>query len=408
MLVFSMFAIINLMSEIQKNLLKPKIDLPGFFIGVSVLIVSLLFLITNYSIKHFLLLIIGFGLGFSLYHAAFGFTGAWRKFIIEKKGAGIRSQLFAISLAILFIIPFLNNKSIFGSDIVGAFGPIGISIVVGSFLFGLGMQLGGGCGSGTLFTVGGGNTRMLITLIFFILGSLIGTLHLPWWLTLPSFGVITLSTYMNVIQTIIIQWIMLGFIALITIYYEKKRYNKIHRIYDNHYRSIINVFLCGNWPLFWGGIALALLNVATLFVAGHPWSVTFAFGLWGAKIATLLGVNVSLWEYWTWTYPTYALNQSILNDSVSLTNIGLIIGAFIAASLAGKISGKIYISPRSILAAILGGILMGYGARLAFGCNIGAMFSGIASGSLHGWLWFGFAFLGSYFGIKLRPSFGLN
>jgi hypothetical protein len=60
------------------------------------------------------------------------------------------------------------------------------------------------------------------------------------------------------------------------------------------------------------------------------------------------------------------------------------------------------------LAAIIGGILMGYGARLAFGCSIGAFFSGIASGSLHGWLWFGFAFLGTYFCFKLRPSFGLN
>ena len=30
---------------------------------------------------------------------------------------------------------------------------------------------------------------------------------------------------------------------------------------------------------------------------------------------------------------------------------------------------------------------MGYGARIAFGCNIGAYFGGIASFSLHGWLW---------------------
>jgi uncharacterized membrane protein YedE/YeeE len=121
-----------------------------------------------------------------------------------------------------------------------------------------------------------------------------------------------------------------------------------------------------------------------------------------------LGVDVAQWEYWTWAYPSRALHQSILNDSVSLTNIGLILGAFIASSLSGKGSSIIKISLRSSLAAILGGILMGYGARLAFGCNIGALFSGIASGSLHGWLWFGFAFLGSYFGVKLRPSFGLH
>ncbi|MCK1786253.1 bifunctional hydroxymethylpyrimidine kinase/phosphomethylpyrimidine kinase, partial [Pseudomonas sp. TNT11] len=43
----------------------------------------------------------------------------------------------------------------------------------------IGMQLGGGCASGTLFTVGGGNARMLVTLFFFICGSLIATPNLP-------------------------------------------------------------------------------------------------------------------------------------------------------------------------------------------------------------------------------------
>ena len=392
----------------QKIPSQSRIDKSGLILGMTLLICGLIFLLISYSLKHSLLLIIGFGLGVSLYHAAFGFTGSWRNYIIEKKGNGIRSQLFAIALAILLILPFLDSESLFGSKIVGTFGPIGISVVVGSFLFGIGMQLGGGCGSGTLYTIGGGNSRMLITLIFFILGSLLGTLHLPWWLSLPSLGIISLSTYMSTIQTIIVQWIMLGFIAFITIYYEKRNNKEISKIYSKPDKSIISIFLQGSWPLLWGGIALALLNMANLFVAGHPWSVTFAFGLWGAKIATLLGFNVSLWEFWTWAYPSQALQQSILNDSVSLTNIGLIIGAFIASSLAGKISSKINISLRSLLAAIIGGILMGYGARLAFGCSIGAFFSGIASGSLHGWLWFGFAFLGTYFGVKLRPSFGLN
>jgi hypothetical protein len=55
---------------------------------------------------------------------------------------------------------------------------------------------------------------------------------------------------------------------------------------------------------------------------------------------------------------------------------------------------------------VVGGLLMGYGARLGFGCNIGAMFSGIASASLHGWIWFACAFVGSLVGIRLRPLFG--
>ena len=43
----------------------------------------------------------------------------------------------------------------------------------------------------------------------------------------------------------------------------------------------------------------------------------------------------------------------------------------------------------------------------AFGCNIGAYFSGILSGSLHAWLWLPAAFAGSALGVRLRPLFGL-
>jgi len=57
---------------------------------------------------------------------------------------------------------------------------------------------------------------------------------------------------------------------------------------------------------------------------------------------------------------------------------------------------------------VVGGLLLGYGARLAYGCNIGACFSGIAFGSLHGWLWLVAAFFGNVAGTYLRPAFGLE
>jgi hypothetical protein len=60
------------------------------------------------------------------------------------------------------------------------------------------------------------------------------------------------------------------------------------------------------------------------------------------------------------------------------------------------------------LGSVLGGITMGYGARLAGGCNIGAYFSGIASFSLHGWVWGVMALLGTFGGLRLRPLFGLT
>ncbi len=61
----------------------------------------------------------------------------------------------------------------------GAIAPLGPSLCIGAFVFGVGMQLANGCGSGTLYTAGGGSGRMLITLAFFILGSVLGSLQLP-------------------------------------------------------------------------------------------------------------------------------------------------------------------------------------------------------------------------------------
>ena len=89
-------------------------------------------------------------------------------------------------------------------------------------------------------------------------------------------------------------------------------------------------------------------------------------------------------------------------------NFGIILGALTAASLANKFSPSFRIPARSLLAAVLGGLLLGYGARIAYGCNIGAYFGGISSTSLHGWLWFAAAFAGSSLGTRLRPWFGLG
>ena len=51
---------------------------------------------------------------------------------------------------------------------------------------------------------------------------------------------------------------------------------------------------------------------------------------------------------------------------------------------------------------VIGGLILGYGARLAFGCNIGALVGGISTGSLHGWLWLVAAFAGGIVGVKIR------
>ena len=52
-------------------------------------------------------------------------------------------------------------------------------------------------------------------------------------------------------------------------------------------------------------------------------------------------------------------------------------------------------------------LMLGIGARMAYGCNIGAFFSGVASSSLHGWVWIVGALAGNWIGTQFRPTFGL-
>ena len=97
------------------------------------------------------------------------------------------------------------------------------------------------------------------------------------------------------------------------------------------------------------------------------------------------------------------LKNTVLADSTSVLNFGIILGAFIASAFQGNFKPK-KIKPGIAGAALIGGLLMGYGSRLAFqSCNIGAYFSGIASFSLHGWVWMIMAIIGTYCAI-IYPS----
>lgn len=80
--------------------------------------------------------------------------------------------------------------------------------IMGAFIFGIGMQLGGGCASGTLYTVGGGSTRMIVTLLAFIGGSLIGTAHMPFWTSLPQLAPISLVKSLGVAPALALNWLV--------------------------------------------------------------------------------------------------------------------------------------------------------------------------------------------------------
>jgi uncharacterized membrane protein YedE/YeeE len=330
----------------------------------------------------------GFGLGVAFLKAEFSYTASWRRFLTSGDAGGLLGGLIVIAICAVAVIPVASLLPKYG----GAIAPLGPSLVIGAFVFGIGMQLANGCGSGTLYTVGGGSGRMLVTLLFFVAGSVLGSLSLPSFLALGGVDPILASDYLGAWGGLAATLATIAIAAMLII--------AVARGKGANFRPSRNYIV--------GGIAIGLLCVVVFAVGGHPWSVTFGYTVWGAKAATALGFDLSHAAFWQWPGPKRALAESVLSDTSSLTDFGMLFGAMAAAAAAKPFARGAWPPAKSLLAAGIGGLLMGWGARLGFGCNIGAFVGGIASGSLHGWIWFLAALPGCLVGIRLRPLFGLS
>jgi uncharacterized membrane protein YedE/YeeE len=352
---------------------------------------------------------IGLALGFVLFHSRFGFTSAWRQLVAVRQGKGLRAHMLMIAVAATLFAPILAGGVAWqGVPAAPTLAPIGFGLFVGSFLFGIGMQLGGSCASGTLFAVGSGQTAILITLAGFIGGSVIGALHFPWWTNdLPSHAPVSLADQpLGYLGAWLITIAVAG--AIVAVTYLVGRRGQVPPVERAPVARGLARAVRGSWPLWVGALLLAGLNALTLWVSGGAWGVTFAFSLWGSKILDAVGVDVTSWPFWQDPANAAKYQAGFLAEKTSVMDLGIILGALIASALAGALVVHRKIPGKLALGALVGGLLMGYGARIAFGCNIGAYFGGIASFSLHGWLWGLLALAGTFAGLALRPLFGLS
>ena len=121
-----------------------------------------------------------------------------------------------------------------------------------------------------------------------------------------------------------------------------------------------------------------------------------------------LGIDAHGWAYWQRPGFAQQLDRAVLLDMTSVMDAAIMLGAAMAAAYAGLFRPQLGGNGRAWTAALLGGLAMGYGARLSNGCNIGAYFSAIAAGNLSGWAWVVLALAGSWVGVKLRPVFALS
>ena len=153
------------------------------------------------------------------------------------------------------------------------------------------------------------------------------------------------------------------------------------------------------WPYIWGAVLLAVLNILLLVVTGRAWKITTGFLYLGAGIFEFFGGDPRTWYYFS-VYQNDAPASFFLNRYTAL-NASVILGAVIAALMTSEFKWKRIKSKKQLFFGFAGGILMGFGTRLSFGCNIGSYFSAIPSFSLHGWVYALFMFAGAFIGSKI-------
>lgn len=351
----------------------------------------LVWLLWTVSLRQAALFAVGIGLGAVLAGKRFGFTTGWRMLIEDKDPSGVFGQLLLLALAAAMAMPLLGHFP----ELTAALGPPSISLLVGAFVFGLCMQIADGCGSGTLYKAGMGIPMNTAILPLFAIGSFLGSLHLGWWLDLGRAAPVGLVTAWGWDAALAATLAGLALVAAGVSLYCK--------------RSNLQAGIAPK-PLFvrkWvvGAVLLAMLATANLLIAGQPWGVVYGFGLWAAKVANATGA-VDLSHNWFWSQPgnTARLQETVLLDVTSITNIGILAGALWVS--AGKPASAKPLTGTQWAVALVAGLVLGYSSRLAFGCNVGAMFSGISTGSIHGWIWVPLAFAGTIFGLRIRRRFG--
>jgi len=174
---------------------------------------------------------------------------------------------------------------------------------------------------------------------------------------------------------------------------------KNHKIYKAVFKN--------PWTYVTGAILLSVFQIITMATTDSAWGVTGPLAFWEAWVFEFLGGSVEKWYFFSTSSAQAALERSFFTDPATVRNLGVIFGALLATLLASQFKFKKIKDFRQVTAAVIGGLLMGYGARIAFGCNIGAFYSGISVLSVSGWVFAVFLFVGAFLGSRLLVKYFL-
>ena len=299
--------------------------------------------------------------------------------------------IYAINVCPLF---FPERKKYFKYS--PSLAPVGLSLMIGATLFGIGMNMATCCASGTFMRLGTGNVKTIVVLIFFICGSTFSVIN-PIYnshTSLPKFNSIKLHWAVTLTLLIVLYVITLGIDYI--------KYRKGMTVKDADFIFFSKILKCkttedkeakNKWvqQIFFC-IGLALTMAVFYLCFGYMFGISGPLPIIGANFLSIFGAKPENWDAFKKPLEKNPIKIIMFNSDVYI-----FLGSFLSSAIQGVFGKEQENTIYYYIRACIGGFLMGVGAKLAYGCNIGGMTSGIAGNSLHGFIWMIFALFGSWF-----------
>jgi uncharacterized protein len=341
-------------------------------------------------------LLIGLALGIVFERGRFCFFCIFRDSIESRKNSGFLSVITALAVgAIGYAIVF----GMYLPDTSGEYlppgahiGPTSWVLAVAALAFGFGMALSGACISGHLYRIGQGSLRAIPALIGVLIGLGVGfitwnTLYLRAIQDAPT---LWLPHYIGYAGSLAVTLAVLGVIAYFLF--------KSNTESAPEKASGLAVLRSKFSPATTGALVGVIGTIAYMRI--EPLGVTRQLSSLSRKAFE----NQSLLPETINGLDTLAGCVGLVTETIS--NNGWLIIGFVLASFAAALSGNRFKfeipTIRNSSTALVGGVLMGWGSMTALGCTVGVLLSSTQAFAVSGWVFFLFAFLGVYLGIKAK------
>jgi uncharacterized protein len=354
----------------------------------------------------------GFFFGYIFQRSRFCFASAFRDPFMIRNTALSRAVLLTVLFTTygFILVQLLKGDAL---STAGSIYPIGLNTIAGGFIFGFGMVFTGSCVSGCLMRMGEGHLLQWLTFLGILSGATLGAWHYGWWnLHLEYFSPkLFLPDLFGWPSALILQTLLIVFLYYLASFYEKNwSMDDIKNMFSFqlHLISLKRVvrFIFSTRQISYqtGAVMLAITNALLFFFWGKPWAITAGITNLCGWFCIKLGVPVVGWSYFRENI--ISGNELILNNHPLLFLVlAMIAGSHFSSFIAGEFRISIPKSTKYTILSLCGGLMLGYGAIIALGCNIGGFLSGTASLSFHGWVLGFFMLIGSFVGGKIFLRF---